>query len=59
MTFRIDSLLLDSARRAADAENRTLTNFVETTLKQRLNFIAEPDRETAHDLSRAGQERKR
>jgi len=40
VTFRIDSGLLDHARRAAEAENRTLTNFVETVLKQRL---IEPD----------------
>ena len=36
VTFRIESTPLDSARRAAEAENRTLTNFVETVLKQRL-----------------------
>jgi hypothetical protein len=36
VTFRIESTLLESARQAAEAENRTLTNFVETVLKQRL-----------------------
>lgn len=33
VTFRIDRDLLDKARRSAQAENRTLTNFVETLLK--------------------------
>jgi len=44
VTFRIDSALLDAARRAAEAENRTLTNFVETVLKHRLNTQLDRDR---------------
>jgi hypothetical protein len=36
VTFRLDRDLLVKAKRAAEAENRTLTNFVETTLKRSL-----------------------
>lgn len=36
VTFRIDQELLDKARKTAQAENRTLTNFVETLLKRRV-----------------------
>ena len=32
VTFRIDNGLLEMARQAAAADNRTLTNFVETAL---------------------------
>ena len=35
VTFRIDRDLLDMARRSAAAENRSLTNFIETVLKAR------------------------
>jgi hypothetical protein len=34
VTFRLDRDLLEKARRTAAAENRTLTNFVETVLKR-------------------------
>ncbi len=37
VTFRFDSDLLTRARRAADGQNRNLTNFVETVLRQWLN----------------------
>ncbi len=33
VTFRFDPDLLASPRRAAERDNRTLTNFVETVLK--------------------------
>ncbi|THD83256.1 MAG: hypothetical protein E7812_00210 [Phenylobacterium sp.] len=36
VTFRFDPELLKRIRSAAEAENRTLTNFVETTLKRAL-----------------------
>lgn len=36
VTFRIDQELLDKARKSAQAENRTLTNFIETLLKMRV-----------------------
>jgi len=35
VTFRIDRDLLETARRLAAAENRSLTNFIETVLKAR------------------------
>jgi predicted HicB family RNase H-like nuclease len=34
VTFRLDAELLERVRRMAQAENRTLTNFVETVLKR-------------------------
>jgi len=34
VTFRFDPDLLDRVRQTAQAENRTLTNFVETVLKR-------------------------
>jgi len=34
VTFRLDPGLLAKARHSAQRENRTLTNFVETLLKQ-------------------------
>jgi hypothetical protein len=33
VTFRFDVALLDDARRCAVSENRTLTNFIETLVK--------------------------
>jgi hypothetical protein len=36
VTFRIDPDLLAAARQCASRENRTLTNFVETVLKQHI-----------------------
>ncbi len=33
VTFRLDPALLAKAKGRADADNRTLTNFVETVLK--------------------------
>jgi hypothetical protein len=37
VTFRFDPDLLDRARRSAQADNRTLTNFVETVLKAQVD----------------------
>ena len=37
ITLRIDPDLLAQAKRTAASENRTLTNFIETLMKQRLN----------------------
>jgi hypothetical protein len=34
VTFRFDPNLLEKVRLRAEAENRTLTNFVETVLKR-------------------------
>jgi predicted transcriptional regulator len=34
VTFRLDAELLERVRKMAQAENRTLTNFVETVLKR-------------------------
>jgi predicted transcriptional regulator len=34
VTFRLDADLLEQVRKMAQAENRTLTNFVETVLKR-------------------------
>lgn len=36
VTFRLDPDLLAAARHCATRENRTLTNFVETVIKQHL-----------------------
>ena len=41
VTFRFDSDLLERARRRAAADNRSLTNFVETAL---LRSIEQPQR---------------
>jgi hypothetical protein len=41
VTFRLDHDLLERARRCASADNRTLTNYVETAI---LRFVAQsPD----------------
>jgi predicted transcriptional regulator len=37
VTFRFDPDLLERARRSAQADNRTLTNFVETALKAQVD----------------------
>jgi DNA phosphorothioation-dependent restriction protein DptG len=42
VTFRIDPDLLEQARRAAEAENRTLTNFIETVLRARIEAAPRP-----------------
>ena len=34
VTFRLDAELLERVRKMAQAENRTVTNFVETVLKR-------------------------
>jgi hypothetical protein len=44
VTFRIDQDLLEQARRSAQAENRTLTNFVETLLKTKVASSGQPER---------------
>ena len=36
-TFRLDAELMEKARDEADKENRTLTNWIETLIKQRLS----------------------
>ena len=43
VTFRFDADVLAHARRLADRENRTLTNFIETILKQALDSKARND----------------
>ena len=55
VTFRIDPELLDRAKAAAQAENRTLNNFVETVLKRSVETARKgPDRtgETSPDHRR-------
>jgi hypothetical protein len=41
VTFRIEQSLLEQARHSAQAENRTLTNFVETLLKTKVGVLAQ------------------
>ena len=55
VTFRLDAELLERARRTAQAENRTLTNFVETVLKRsfephepRPASAAQPEQDLRH-----------
>ena len=43
VTFRLDPDLLSRARKTAQLENRTLTNFVETVLKKAVEAIPPPD----------------
>ena len=43
VTFRFDADVLANAKRLADRENRTLTNFIETVLKQALDGKARND----------------
>lgn len=40
ITVRVESGLLDAARRCAAVENRTLTNFIETVLRRRIAEMA-------------------
>ena len=50
VTFRFDADLLAKARDSAQRENRTLTNFVETVLKQAVDgAAADGDRGAATD----------
>jgi hypothetical protein len=51
VTFRIDQTLLEQARRSAQAENRTLTNFVETLLKTKVMSSGQVERPAADDLT--------
>jgi hypothetical protein len=44
VTFRIEQSLLEQARHTAQAENRTLTNFVETLLKAKVDALGEAKR---------------
>jgi hypothetical protein len=37
VTFRFDTEMLAKARRVAQLENRTLTNLIETIVKQAIN----------------------
>lgn len=46
VTFRLDPGLLAKARNSAQRENRTLTNFVETLLKQAVDGPASDSRPT-------------
>jgi predicted transcriptional regulator len=41
VTFRIDPDLLERARRLADADNRSLTNYVETALRRAIERSAD------------------
>jgi hypothetical protein len=43
VTFRFDADVLANARQLASLENRTLTNFIETVLKQALDGKARAD----------------
>jgi hypothetical protein len=40
ITVRVEAELLTEARRCASQENRTLTNFIETVLRRRIDEIA-------------------
>ena len=42
VTVRVDPELLAAARRCAREENRTLTNFIETVLRQRIASSTQP-----------------
>ena len=46
ITLRIEPELLAAVRHQASAENRTLTNFIETVLKERLGALSQPERRT-------------
>jgi hypothetical protein len=43
ITVRIDPALLEQVRLGAARDNRSITNFIETALRERLN-IGSPDR---------------
>jgi hypothetical protein len=50
VTFRLDPGLLAKARHSAQRENRTLTNFVETLIKQAVEGpVSGSDQTTASD----------
>ncbi len=40
VTFRMDADLLERARRLADADNRSLTNYIETALRRAIEPAA-------------------
>ena len=42
-TFRLDPAVLQAARAAAERENRSLTNFVETMLRKELGMLNKQD----------------
>jgi predicted HicB family RNase H-like nuclease len=42
VTFRFDPDLLEHARTKARAENRTLTNFIETVVKKEIDRVPAP-----------------
>jgi hypothetical protein len=52
VTFRIEQGLLEQARHSAQAENRTLTNFVETLLKAKVDAIEQPKRPDSNHVMR-------
>jgi len=41
VTFRMDPALIERARRLADADNRSLTNYVETALRRAIERSAD------------------
>jgi predicted HicB family RNase H-like nuclease len=47
MTLRLDRVLKEQAEVQAEAENRNLNNFIETTLMERLRFKKIKHREEA------------
>jgi predicted HicB family RNase H-like nuclease len=54
ITFRFDPELLAHARKTAQQQNRTLTNFVETVLKKALEGAPSADEQTNADKSDSG-----
>lgn len=50
LTIRLDHVILSAAKRAAEFHNRTLTNYIETLLKDDLSATAYPS-DDALDLS--------
>jgi hypothetical protein len=50
ITLRIEPELLAAVRHQANAENRTLTNFIETVLKERLGALSQPERRSVSDI---------
>jgi hypothetical protein len=54
ITVRIDPELLAIARACAKQENRTLTNFLETALKERIGSSGLPQGARQHSQARKG-----
>jgi hypothetical protein len=51
ITVRVDPVLLAATRRRARQENRTLTNFIETVLKDRLGPAPSDSDSTAEPMA--------